>query len=279
MTVTEPIARHMTGSPPAEAHRAPKLVAAVRGYWDRHDGLDGVIRTGGAVAVVVTIEALAGYFLWRGTTESVQIPATLGWSLQFGLTGGSVVGTRAFHRGRSEDKWWGLATSLVAVMFVVFDASMAALLLNDLVRINAGLLAVGVLVECLVIGYLTVHTLMAAPRARRTRTAGEHVAEEVTYTVTEWGPPDTVTDELPVQVVDDEPVDTNADDEPGPEPVTGQVTLRSVTGKRTRPELVEAGARLEPPVRRKADEKLEEFRRRVERGERAARRDRQAVTA
>ncbi len=262
----------MTDMPPAKRGTA----ATIRDYWNRHDGLDGVVRVGGAIAVVVTIEALAGYFLWRGTTESVQIPPTLGWSLQFGLTGGSVVGTRAFHRGHSEDQWWGLATSLVAVLFVVADASMAALLLNNLVHINAGVLAVGVLVECLVIGYLTVHTLMAAPRAGRSR------ATETTLQIEpapEWGPPDTVTDTVTTAAPCVEAESPNEARAVEAESVTAPLALRSVTGKRTRPELVTAGAALTPPIRRRADEKLDEFRRRVERGERAARRDRQPVSA
>lgn len=279
----------MTDSADDQPHRLVRALVAARSYWDRHSGLDGVIRVGGAVAVVVTIEALAGYFLWRGTTESVRIPATLGWSLQFGLTGGSVVGTRAFHRGHSEDKWWGLATSLVAVLFVVADASMAALLLNDLVVVNPGLLAVGVLVECLVIGYLTVHTLMAAPRAGRTPGVIPVVADEAPIItpepLEEWGPPDTVTDEViepviaaeePAPIPEPEP---EPEPEPDPEPVASPPKLRSVTGKRTRTQLVAAGAALTPAVRRGGNEKIDDFRERVEAAERVARRDRQAVTA
>lgn len=206
--------------PPSEAppNRFIRAVTAVHGFWTRHNGLDGVIRVGGAVAVVVTIEALAGYFLWRGTTESVRIPATLGWALQFGLTGGSVVGTRAFHRGRSEDKWWGLATSLTAVVFVVADASMAALLLNDLADVNPGLLAVGVLVETLVIGYLTVHTLMSAPRGDAEPAVAADAVPAAAKPPAEWGPPDQVP-ELPaptppaIDPLVDEPADDPADDE------------------------------------------------------------------
>lgn len=175
---------------------------ALRAWWCRHGGLDGVVRVGGAVAVVGTIECLAGYFLWTGMTLQVEVPDAIGWTLQVGLAGGSAVGTRAFHRGLAEDKWWGLAASVLAAVCLVVDASLFALLAHDQIDVPAGSLAVVALVQCLVVGYLTVHTLMAAPRGAVERPAARDEPDsEVADAADEKGadppPADPETEPLP----------------------------------------------------------------------------------